>query len=155
MRRRLLLAPFTVRIPADERDPELAEKLWGERAAILRWCLDGCLQWQRDGLAPPACVRDATDEYFRGQDTIGEWLEDCTEDADDRAFDLYPKPLVIWGGTWEFTTQQIRSVTELARVLRQPAPTVHRLLCVLKRRGFVRQDEETLRYSLTLKMLDV
>lgn len=47
------------------------------------------------------------------------------------------------------------SVTELARVLRQPAPTVHRLLGVLRRRGFVRQDEETQRYSLTLKMLDL
>ncbi len=86
MRRRLLLAPFTVRIPPGERDPALAEKLWSERAAILRWCLDGCLKWQRDGLAPPACVRDATDEYFRSQDSLGEWLEDSTEDADDRAF---------------------------------------------------------------------
>src|SRR6186713_917631 len=47
------------------------------------------------------------------------------------------------------------SVTELARQLRQPAPTVHRLLAVLKRRGYVRQDEETARYSLTLKMLDL
>jgi len=47
------------------------------------------------------------------------------------------------------------SVTDLARMLRQPAPTVHRLLGVLKRRRFVRQDEETLRYSLTLKMLDL
>jgi DNA-binding IclR family transcriptional regulator len=47
------------------------------------------------------------------------------------------------------------SVTDLARAVRQPAPTVHRLLAVLKRRGFVRQDEETLRYSLTLKMLDL
>ncbi len=47
------------------------------------------------------------------------------------------------------------SVTDLARLLRQPPPTVHRLLRVLKRRGFVRQDEETQRYSLTLKMLDL
>jgi uncharacterized membrane protein YgcG len=47
------------------------------------------------------------------------------------------------------------SVTELARVVRQPAPTVHRLLRILKRRGFVRQDEDTMRYSLTLKMLDL
>lgn len=47
------------------------------------------------------------------------------------------------------------SVTELARAVRQPAPTVHRLLGVLKRRGFVRQDEETMRYGLTLKMLDL
>src|SRR3954468_21927266 len=53
------------------------------------------------------------------------------------------------------SSQRGSSVTDLARVLRQPAPTVHRLLCVLKRRGFVRQDEETLRYSLTLKMLDL
>lgn len=86
MRRRLLLAPFTVRIPPRERDPDLPERLWGERAAILRWCLDGCLLWQRDGLAPPACVRDATDEYFRGQDTVGEWLEDCTQDRGELAF---------------------------------------------------------------------
>ena len=47
------------------------------------------------------------------------------------------------------------SVSELARAVRQPAPTVHRLLSVLKRRGFVRQDEDTARYSLTLKMLDL
>jgi putative DNA primase/helicase len=86
MRRRLLLVPFTVRIPPGERDPDMAERLWGECAAILRWCLDGCLLWQRDGLAPPACVRAATDEYFRGQDTFGQWLEDATEDADDQAF---------------------------------------------------------------------
>jgi len=99
MRRRLLLVPFTVRIPAGERDPGLAEKLWGERAAILRWCIDGCLQWQRDGLAPPACVRDATDEYFRSQDTIGEWLEDCTADADDRAFTRVANLFASWK-TW-------------------------------------------------------
>ena len=47
------------------------------------------------------------------------------------------------------------SVTELARAIRQPASTAHRLLAVLKRRGFVRQDEDTSRYSLTLKMLDL
>lgn len=47
------------------------------------------------------------------------------------------------------------SVSELARQLKQPPPTVHRLLAVLKRRGFVRQDEDTLRYSLTLRMLDL
>ena len=32
---------------------------------------------------------------------------------------------------------------------------MHRLLGVLKRRGYVRQDEETQRYALTLKMLDL
>jgi hypothetical protein len=47
------------------------------------------------------------------------------------------------------------SVSDLARMIRQPASTVHRLLAVLKRRGFVRQDEDTARYSLTMKMLDL
>jgi len=47
------------------------------------------------------------------------------------------------------------SLTEIARTLRQPRSSVHRLLGVLKRRGYVRQDEETGRYSLTLKMLDL
>lgn len=47
------------------------------------------------------------------------------------------------------------SVTDLARALRLPPATVHRLLAVLKRRGYVRQDEETARYALTLKMLDL
>lgn len=47
------------------------------------------------------------------------------------------------------------SVSELARTLRMPAATVHRLLSSLKRRGYVRQDEDTARYSLTLKMLDL
>ncbi len=47
------------------------------------------------------------------------------------------------------------SVGELARALSLPSPTVHRLLGILKRRGYVRQDEETQRYGLTLKMLDL
>lgn len=47
------------------------------------------------------------------------------------------------------------SVRELSRQLKMPAPTVHRLLSRLRRRGYVRQDEETGRYGLTLKMLDL
>lgn len=47
------------------------------------------------------------------------------------------------------------TLSDLARAVRQPASTVHRLLAVLKRRGYVRQDDETQRYGLTLKMLDL
>ena len=46
-------------------------------------------------------------------------------------------------------------LSELSRTVGQPAPTLHRTLAVLKRRGYVRQDEETHRYGLTLKMLDL
>lgn len=47
------------------------------------------------------------------------------------------------------------ALTEVARAVELPRPSVHRLLAVLKRRGYVRQDDETQRYSLTLKMLDL
>ena len=47
------------------------------------------------------------------------------------------------------------ALSELARAVGQPAPTLHRMLAVLKRRGYVRQDDETQRYGLTLKMLDL
>ena len=47
------------------------------------------------------------------------------------------------------------SISELKRQLGQPAPTAHRLLAVLKRRGYVQQDDDTSRYRLSLKMLDL
>jgi DNA-binding transcriptional ArsR family regulator len=47
------------------------------------------------------------------------------------------------------------SLSELARRLKLPRPTVHRLLAVLRRRGYVRQDEETQRYSLGTRLLDL
>jgi hypothetical protein len=47
------------------------------------------------------------------------------------------------------------SISELRRQLGQPAATVHRLLAVLKRRGYVQQDDDTSRYRLSLKMLDL
>jgi hypothetical protein len=47
------------------------------------------------------------------------------------------------------------SVAELHRLLRQPPSSIHRLLALLKRRGYVQQDEDSARYRLTLKMLDL
>jgi putative DNA primase/helicase len=84
MRRRLLLVPFTVQIPPSERDTEFARKLEPEWPAILRWIIDGCLEWRRVGLAVPQIIRDTTDEYLSDQDSLGEWLEGCTIREHDR-----------------------------------------------------------------------
>jgi putative DNA primase/helicase len=96
MRRRLLLVPFTVQIPPEERDTELPAKLLEEGPAILRWCIDGCLEWQRLGLAPPKVVTDATNDYFSDQDTIQQWLEDCTEDRGSFAFTAVGQLFASW-----------------------------------------------------------
>jgi putative DNA primase/helicase len=85
IRRRLLLVPFTVQIPLAERDKDLPDKLKAEWPAILRWAIDGCLDWQRVGLAPPKLVLDATEEYFSEQDTLQQWFDDCTENGGEFA----------------------------------------------------------------------
>ncbi|WP_324754001.1 phage/plasmid primase, P4 family [Roseovarius sp. Pro17] len=80
MRRRLHLVPFDVTIPASRRDPQLVEKLTGELGGILRWMLDGCVDWQRMGLAPPDCVLEAVQQYFADEDLVGQWIaENCCE----------------------------------------------------------------------------
>jgi putative DNA primase/helicase len=79
MWRRIRLVPFTVRIPEAERDLALREKLRGELPGILRWAVEGCTEWQRIGLAAPAAVKDATDEYRAHEDVLGAWIEErCT-----------------------------------------------------------------------------
>jgi putative DNA primase/helicase len=87
IRRRLLLVPFTVQIAPAERDPKLAEKLKAEWPAILRWMVDGCLEWQRVGLVIPTIVRDATEEYLAEQDVLAQWADDNLA-LDPNSFEL-------------------------------------------------------------------
>jgi putative DNA primase/helicase len=79
LKRRFLLIPFTVMIPEAERDPKFADKLKVEWPAILRWMVDGCLEWQRHGLVVPTIIREATAEYLADQDTLAEWAEERIE----------------------------------------------------------------------------
>jgi putative DNA primase/helicase len=79
IRRRLHLVPFTVTIPKEERDPQLGEKLKSEWPGVLAWMIEGCLEWQRLGLAPPKIVTEATDEYLEAQDMLAQWLNDHCE----------------------------------------------------------------------------
>jgi putative DNA primase/helicase len=76
MRRRIHLIPFTVKIPEHERDKSLPEKLKAEAPGILAWMMDGCSLWQKEGLNPPAAVRDATAEYLESEDSLGLWLNE-------------------------------------------------------------------------------
>jgi putative DNA primase/helicase len=76
-RRRLHLVPFE-RKPA-QPDPELKDKLRAEYPQILQWMLDGAEWWYREGLAVPAVITTATDTYFREEDLIGLWFEECCE----------------------------------------------------------------------------
>jgi putative DNA primase/helicase len=84
--RRIKLVPFTVTIPDEEKDKQLPAKLKAELPGVLNWCLRGCLDWRREGLAEPDEVRQATTQYQCEQDTVQAFLNDrCRLHRDARA----------------------------------------------------------------------
>ena len=74
--RRLRLIPFTVTIPSDRQDKFLEDKLRAELPGILRWAVEGCLEWQREGLREPDEVMAATKTYREEMDVLAAFLSD-------------------------------------------------------------------------------
>ncbi len=95
MRRRMHLILFGVTIPPEKRDNELKTKLKTEGPGILQWLIDGCLEYQRIGLAPPASVVEATDEYFRDEDNVATWISEWCE-VGATLFDRSAKLFASW-----------------------------------------------------------
>jgi putative DNA primase/helicase len=77
--RRIRLVPFEVTIPEHQRDPHLMQTLQAELPGILNWALQGCLAWQREGLAPPRRVVVATQDYRSDMDWFSDWLAECCD----------------------------------------------------------------------------
>ena len=77
IRRRFHLVPFNVVIPPEQRDKSLGDRLRAEWPGILAWMIDGCIEWQGCGLAPPEAVTNATAAYLEAEDAIAAWIEDA------------------------------------------------------------------------------
>lgn len=75
--KRIKLIPFVVSIPEAEQDKQLPEKLLSELPGILAWAVEGCLEWQRNGIGVPNEVKDAVNNYRSEMDALGGFLEDC------------------------------------------------------------------------------
>jgi putative DNA primase/helicase len=129
MRRRLNLIPFTVTIPAAERDHTLPEKLKAEWPGILAWAIEGCLHWQRTGLRTPAAVIEATADYLDAEDAIGLWIAEA----------CYSRPT-----NYDTATNLFRSWTSWAETAGEHAGSQKRFSQALAARGFVpRRDGST------------
>lgn len=76
--RRIKLIPFPVRIPPNEQDPSLTEKLKAESSGILNWVLEGLAAYWERGLEEPPAVLNATAEYRTESDPLALFLEECT-----------------------------------------------------------------------------
>lgn len=81
---RLLIVPWQVMIPEDERDPALPGKLRAEASGILNQLLDGLRDYLDHGLSPPDQVIEATQEYREQSDPIGRFLAECCDLSDPR-----------------------------------------------------------------------
>lgn len=76
MWRRLSVVPFDVVVA--EPDVKLPEKLKAQLPAVLAWIYQGWLEYQRQGLNPPAAVLDRTEEYRGENDPLAQFVaEEC------------------------------------------------------------------------------
>jgi putative DNA primase/helicase len=108
IRRRFHLIPFTVTIPPAERDEHLPDKLKSELPGILAWMIEGCLDWQETGLAPPEIVTAATAQYLEAEDAIAAWIEDCAG-RDPNNFEKSTKLFTSWSEWAEKSGEHIGS----------------------------------------------
>lgn len=77
MRRRFNIIPFERKPTTPDRD--LYAKLKPEWPGILKWMIEGCLDWQVEGLQRAQSVVARTEQYFYDEDTVSQWLnENCT-----------------------------------------------------------------------------
>lgn len=76
--RRIRLIPFEVTLSKSEQDKKMGEKLKSEYPGILRWAVEGCLEWQSNGLEEPSEVIKATKSYQEEMDVLGRFLKEET-----------------------------------------------------------------------------
>jgi P4 family phage/plasmid primase-like protien len=73
---KLFLLEFNRYFAAHERDKKLREKLFACAPGVLNWMIEGCLEWQRDGLKVPECVRAFTTKFRADQHVLSQFIED-------------------------------------------------------------------------------
>ena len=77
--RRILIVPFDVVIPEEERDGELPGRLKAASSAVLAWAYRGWRDYQEQGLNPPKAVRVRTEQYRADSDALGRFLSERTQ----------------------------------------------------------------------------
>lgn len=110
--RRIHLVPFTITV--QNPDPDLPDALLRELPGILTWAVTGALDWQLQGLAPPADVRAAVEDYRADMDVLGPFIENrciVAPDAGATAADLYGA-YTTWARSTGQDVMSIRSFGE-------------------------------------------
>ncbi|HXC67026.1 MAG TPA: phage/plasmid primase, P4 family, partial [Nitrospiraceae bacterium] len=86
--RRIRLVHFPVQIASHLRDGHLKERLKSEDSGILTWAVEGCLEWQRDGLKTPDSISSDTQQYREDEDPLADFLSERTCDAQGQSISV-------------------------------------------------------------------
>lgn len=81
---RIRLIPCLERIPSEEQDKKLVDKLITELPGIFNWAIVGLKKFRNEGLAAPETVRVATGEYRNDEDALFDFLNDYFEIQKDK-----------------------------------------------------------------------
>lgn len=103
MWRRIVQIPFTQSIPKEEQDTTLKDRLQNmsiSGSAILAWAVEGCLDWQKNGLGIPPQVIATTEAYRREMDSVQDFIEECCEVGEE----LKERFSLLWNAyqNWEY-----------------------------------------------------
>lgn len=66
------------------RNPNIANELKEEAAGIMAWLVAGYIERKKKGLAPPASVLTATEEYKQAEDSIKQFIKEMCLVGDGR-----------------------------------------------------------------------
>ena len=127
IRRRFNIVPFVHKPTKPDR--ELETKLRAEWPAILRWMIDGALDWQANGLVRASSVTEATEGYFSEQDMVGQWLADTCELSAGKPHQA------LTGTYWESAADLFASWKEYAQAAGEDPGTQKGFASKLRRAG--------------------
>lgn len=78
---RVWVIEFNEHFEGSKQDKDLKEIFSDpqNRPTVLKWLFDGCMDYMRNGLQIPQCVKDATENYKRLHDRIGAFIDECCD----------------------------------------------------------------------------
>ncbi|MGV8987801.1 MAG: DNA primase family protein [Cypionkella sp.] len=99
--RRLMIVPFDVQIPKEERDPLIVQRMLEEGPGILNWLVEGALSYLEGGLAPPVQVSQATDTLRQDADPYGKFLDEACIITGDPQDSIASRELMLCFTFWQ------------------------------------------------------
>ncbi len=139
MKRRLMMVPFDKQPVVV--DTELFDKLKPEWPGILRWMINGCVDWLEHGLPRPAVVLAANAEYYAGQDLPAQWSADfCRCEPGNEHLS-------------EKTSDLFASYFAFCKAAREPAGTLRAFSFKLQRLGFEKKWDRDGRRMLGIELI--